>query len=196
MANEALKYLSQKIFWKDGDRDRKGMTIGQVLDQFTKKQGVACDGAINGIVWATSEAGDPSSSTKLRLTFETIGGSSCLILRDCDNAIRFQICGTLTSSSPSPSRSPSPSVSPSSSASVSVSPSSSSSLSPSSSVSPSSSSSASLSPSASVSRSSSASASPSASLSPSASVSPSSSSSLSASPSSSASPSVSPSPSA
>lgn len=188
MSNEAKKFRSQKVFRKiiSAGHEIGGLEIGDVLDLFTKKQGVACDGKINGIKWATSESNDPTAT--LTLSFETINGGNYMVLRDCTGAIVFQVTGALASASPSPS----PSASPSASASRSASPSVSRSVSPSSSGSPS------LSPSSSTSLSvsPSASTSPSGSLSPSASVSPSSSSSGSPSPSASVSPSSSVSPSA
>lgn len=138
MANNALRYFSTRQFWKDGDREKKGMNIGEVLNDFSKLQGVACDGAINGIKLDADPDNPP-----LRLTIETSGGAAIWVLRDCTGAIISQVTATLASSSASASPSASPSVS--ASASLSASPSLS--VSPSASVSPSSSSSSSVSPS-------------------------------------------------
>lgn len=154
MANNALRFNSTKQFWKDGNREENGMNIGQVLDAFSKLQGVACDGAINGVKLDA----DPDNPS-LRVILATGDTGSVLQFVDCYGTVVASFTGTLASASLSPSPSPSPSASPSAT------------FSPSSSASRSSS--ASVSPSSSASSSSSASVSPSASTSPSASVSPS-----------------------
>ncbi len=96
MSNEALKYRSTPQFRKsvnpaklrttktDGT-DTEGLEIGNVLDLFTKKQGVACDGAINGIAFPFG-TGAPTS----KITFEAINGVDSLVVRDCTGAIVFQ----------------------------------------------------------------------------------------------------------
>lgn len=182
MANKP-SYLQSTPQFTNKSTGKGGYNLEEALQLKFKDQGVDACGALNGLRFATTEAGDPAYSEVLTMTLETISGTTSLVFRDKCGAIRLIIGGTLTSASPS--------ASPSASLSVSASPSVSPSVSRS--VSPSSSSSASLSPSSSVSLSvsPSASTSPSATLSPSASVSPSSSSSLSPSPSSSQSPSAS-----
>lgn len=86
MANFAKKFTSQKLFWLFGkSKDDTGMDIGQVLDQFTKKQGVACDGAINGVFYASTTGTEPSGP--LRVTFEIVEGVHYLVVRDCTGTL-------------------------------------------------------------------------------------------------------------
>lgn len=87
--NQALRFLSTKMFWFDGNRNN-GMTIGEAFDAFSELRGVDCSGALNGIRFATQEAGDPSDACPLSLTFETINGITYLLLRDAGDNIVFQ----------------------------------------------------------------------------------------------------------
>lgn len=84
MSNSALKYHSTKQFWKGTNKERGGLQIGEVLDQFTKEQGVACDGAINGIKLDA----DPNNPP-LRITIEDIASVTTLVARDCSNTIVY-----------------------------------------------------------------------------------------------------------
>lgn len=82
--NQALRFHGASKFWKDNNPEKGGLDIGQVLDNFTKLQGVACDGAINGLSFGTLE--------NLRGTFETINSVDTFVLRDCSTgSIVFQI---------------------------------------------------------------------------------------------------------
>jgi len=87
MSNQALRFNSEPSFWMDNDKEKKGgMTIGKVLDKFTKLQGVACDGVINGLMLGT---------TKVRLSLETINSVDSIAVRDCSGTLLMQLASNI-----------------------------------------------------------------------------------------------------
>jgi hypothetical protein len=94
MANIFKKIKSQKLFWLNGKNETSGMDLGEALDYVTKKQGVACDGAVNGLYYASTVGTEPAGP--LRMTLEIVGGVHYLVVRDCTGALVSAYAGITT----------------------------------------------------------------------------------------------------
>lgn len=94
MSNILSKLGSTKLAWFKKSPDTSGMDLAQVLDWFSKKQGVACDGAVNGLQYVSTLGTEPAGP--LRAGLEVIDDTHYLVVRDCTGALVVAFTGITT----------------------------------------------------------------------------------------------------
>lgn len=73
--NQALRLNAAFKAWYDNNPEKNGLSFGEALDWFSKRQGVGCDGVINGVAL---------NGVFGRLALETINSVDTLTFRECE----------------------------------------------------------------------------------------------------------------